>query len=110
MPAFSNGIKSAAGKDDKKPAAGGAMSAAMNAAKNAAAGAAAGAAANAPKAAPAAPTAPSAPASGLKSVEEIAKEVIRGSWGVGQDRINKLTAAGYDAKAVQDMVNKLMKK
>ncbi|MCR5249302.1 MAG: hypothetical protein K6E50_01705 [Lachnospiraceae bacterium] len=45
-----------------------------------------------------------------KSNEEIAKEVIRGNWGVGQDRINKLTAAGYDASAVQKLVNEMMKK
>lgn len=46
----------------------------------------------------------------LKPLEEIAKEVIRGNWGVGQDRINKLTAAGYDASAVQKLVNEMMKK
>lgn len=46
----------------------------------------------------------------LKSNEEIAKEVIRGNWGVGQERKDKLTAAGYDYAAVQSIVNELMKK
>lgn len=41
-----------------------------------------------------------------KSVDEIAKEVINGKWGNGADRVNRLTAAGYDAAAVQAAVNK----
>jgi LysM repeat protein len=41
-----------------------------------------------------------------KSNEEIANEVIAGKWGNGQDRKNRLTAAGYDYRAVQDIVNK----
>lgn len=43
-----------------------------------------------------------------KSVEEIAREVIAGQWGNGQDRKNKLTAAGYDYAAVQAKVNALL--
>ena len=43
-----------------------------------------------------------------KSVEEIAQEVIAGKWGNGTDRANRLTAAGYDAKAVQNKVNQLL--
>lgn len=43
----------------------------------------------------------------LKPIYVVAKEVISGSWGNGQDRIKKLTAAGYDSKAVQAEVNKL---
>lgn len=43
-----------------------------------------------------------------KSVEEIAKEVMAGKWGSGQDRRNRLTAAGYDYSAVQKRVNELM--
>jgi hypothetical protein len=39
----------------------------------------------------------------------IAKEVIAGKWGNGQDRIDKLTYAGYDASEVQKIVNSLMK-
>ena len=44
-----------------------------------------------------------------KSNEEMAKEVIRGLWGNGTERKNKLTAAGYDYKAIQAIVNKLMR-
>ena len=42
----------------------------------------------------------------LKSVDEVAKEVIAGQWGNGQDRFNKLAAAGYNASLIQSMVNK----
>ena len=41
----------------------------------------------------------------IKSNEEIANEVINGKWGNGADRKNKLTAAGYDYNAIQDIVN-----
>ena len=43
-------------------------------------------------------------------LEAIAKEVIAGKWGVGAERTKKLTEAGYDAAAVQKLVNELMKK
>lgn len=43
-----------------------------------------------------------------KSVDEIAREVIRGDWGNGQDRKNRLTAAGHDYDAVQARVNQLV--
>lgn len=46
--------------------------------------------------------------SNLKSIDEVAKEVIRGDWGNGQTRVNKLTAAGYDAVAVQKKVNEML--
>ena len=42
-------------------------------------------------------------------IETIAKEVIEGKWGDGEDRLNRLTAAGYDYKAVQQCVNELLK-
>lgn len=45
-----------------------------------------------------------------KSNNEIAKEVIAGKWGSGSTRKKKLTAAGYDYKAIQKIVNQLMKK
>ena len=45
----------------------------------------------------------------LKSIDEVAKEVIQGKWGNGVDRKNKLTAAGYDYSAVQSRVNELCK-
>lgn len=40
-----------------------------------------------------------------KSNEEIAKEVWEGKWGNGQDRVNRLKAAGYDPKAIQKLVD-----
>ena len=43
-----------------------------------------------------------------ENVEKLAKEVIQGKWGNGQERVDKLTAAGYDYKTVQDLVNKLL--
>jgi len=42
-----------------------------------------------------------------KSTEEIAKEVIAGKWGNGDERKQKLTKAGYDYAAVQAKVNEL---
>ena len=44
-----------------------------------------------------------------KTVTELAKEVIAGKWGNGQDRKNRLTAAGYNYTAVQNKVNELLK-
>ena len=52
-----------------------------------------------------APTPSPAPAPAKKSNEDLATEVIRGDWGNGQDRKNRLTAAGYDYSAVQSIVN-----
>ena len=43
-----------------------------------------------------------------KSVSEIAKEVIAGKWGNGEERKKKLTAAGYNYNTVQTEVNKLV--
>ncbi len=45
-----------------------------------------------------------------KTIEEIAVEVIRGDWGNGDERIKKLTAAGYDCSAVQKCVNQILNK
>lgn len=45
------------------------------------------------------------PVPAKKSNEEIAKEVWEGKWGNGQDRINRLKAAGYDPKAIQKLVD-----
>ena len=44
-----------------------------------------------------------------KSVDEIAKEVIKGSWGNGADRKKRLEAAGYNYAQVQAAVNRLCK-
>lgn len=49
---------------------------------------------------------PTAPA---KSVEDIAREVIRGSWGNGAERKRRLEAAGYNYAQVQAAVNRLKK-
>ena len=43
-----------------------------------------------------------------KSVDELAKEVIQGKWSAGDERKQKLTAAGYDYSAVQTRVNELL--
>ena len=43
-----------------------------------------------------------------KSVDELAKEVIRGDWGNGQERKDRLTAAGYNYSAVQARVNEML--
>lgn len=40
-----------------------------------------------------------------KTVDELVEEVLDGKWGNGEDRANRLTAAGYDYNAVQDAVN-----
>jgi len=45
----------------------------------------------------------------LKSLDEIAREVIRGNWGNGQERRDRLAAAGYDFATVQARVNELVK-
>lgn len=42
-----------------------------------------------------------------KSIEEVAKEVLAGKWGNGEDRKKKLAAAGYDYAAVQAKVNEI---
>ena len=52
------------------------------------------------------PKAQSAPTK--KSVDEIAREVIRGDWGNGSDRTKRLSSAGYDANAVQNRVNEIL--
>jgi N-acetylmuramoyl-L-alanine amidase CwlA len=43
------------------------------------------------------------------SVTAIAKEVIKGKWGNGEERKKLLTAAGYDYKIVQAEVNRLLR-
>lgn len=48
------------------------------------------------------------PGSSKKTVDEIAREVIAGKWGVGEERRKALTAAGYDYTAVQCKVNALL--
>jgi len=43
-----------------------------------------------------------------KSVDEIAKEVIKGKWGNGDERKLRLTEAGYDYYVIQSRVNELI--
>lgn len=43
-----------------------------------------------------------------KSIDTIAREVIRGDWGNGQDRKNRLIAAGYNYDVIQKRVNELL--
>ena len=45
-----------------------------------------------------------------KSNEEIAKEVIAGEWGTGNDRRQRLSNAGYDYRAIQDLVNQMLRR
>ncbi len=51
----------------------------------------------------------STPSTGKKDVTTVAKEVLAGAWGNGDERKNRLTAAGYDYAAVQAEVNRLAK-
>lgn len=50
------------------------------------------------------------PSTTKKSIDDIAKEVIAGKWGNGQDRKNRLTKAGYDYNTVQNRVNQMLGK
>lgn len=50
-------------------------------------------------------TATPVPSTSEKSVEEVAKEVLAGKWGNGEERKKRLKAAGYDYAAVQAKVN-----
>lgn len=44
-----------------------------------------------------------------KSEREIAVEVICGKWGNGDERVVKLTNAGYNASRVQAIINQMAK-
>jgi len=43
------------------------------------------------------------------TIQEIAKEVIEGKWGSGNDRRQRLTRAGYNFQEVQAEVNRIYK-
>ena len=45
----------------------------------------------------------------IKTIEELAKEVIDGKWGNNEDRKTSLTNAGYDYDKVQARVNEILK-
>ena len=51
-----------------------------------------------------------APSVTNKTNEDVAKEVIQGKWGNGNNRRVKLAAYGYDYFTIQSIVNKLLKK
>ena len=46
--------------------------------------------------------------SAKKTVDEVAREVIAGKWGTGQNRKNRLEQAGYNYREVQNRVNELV--
>lgn len=48
------------------------------------------------------------PAPAAKTVDDLAREVLAGKWGVGLARKQRLTEAGYDYAAVQRRVNALL--
>lgn len=50
------------------------------------------------------------PQIGLKPLGEVAREVINGKWGNGQNRVQNLAQAGYNAQAVQSKVDELLGK
>ena len=41
-------------------------------------------------------------------MDDVARQVLAGQWGNGQERINRLTAAGYDAGAVKQAVDNMV--
>lgn len=48
------------------------------------------------------------PITNLKTVDELAHEVLEGKWGSGDERKKRLTEAGYDYNTVQKRVNELV--
>lgn len=45
----------------------------------------------------------------MASIEQIAREVIAGKWGNGEERKRRLMGAGYDYYVVQAEVGRLLK-
>ena len=45
---------------------------------------------------------------GDRDIDAVAKEVIDGKWGTGEERKAKLKDAGYDYKEVQRRVNEML--
>ena len=45
----------------------------------------------------------------MKSILQIAQEVIAGLWGNGEERRQRLEDAGYDYAEVQEMVNAILR-
>lgn len=44
----------------------------------------------------------------FKTIDELAQEVLEGKWGNGEERVRRLTEAGYDYNAVQNRVNEIL--
>lgn len=44
-----------------------------------------------------------------KTEVQIANEVMQGKWGIGKDRENRISKAGYDYSMVQSYVNLMIK-
>jgi GH25 family lysozyme M1 (1,4-beta-N-acetylmuramidase) len=51
---------------------------------------------------------PVTPVQPRKTIDELAREVLTGRWGNGEDRKNRITTAGYDYAAVQAKVNEML--
>lgn len=49
-----------------------------------------------------------APTPAKKSVDEVAREVINGKWGNGEERKRRLSQAGYNYQEIQNRVNQLL--
>lgn len=45
-----------------------------------------------------------------KTIDQVAQEVIKGVYGTGEERVKKLTEAGYDYQTVQNRVNEICAK
>lgn len=58
---------------------------------------------------PAAPTPAPVLTPGLLPIDQIARQVLAGSWGNGDDRTRRLRGAGYNPDAVQAEVNRISK-
>ena len=43
-----------------------------------------------------------------QKIDQLAREVISGKWGNGEERKRRLTNAGYDYYAIQRRVNELI--
>lgn len=54
------------------------------------------------------PKYPTTTSNQLKTISEIAREVISGKWGNGSNRKHKLTSAGYNPATIQKEVNKIL--
>ena len=48
-------------------------------------------------------------AGGRQSNEAVARDVINGKYGNGDERVRRLRAAGYDPTAIQNIVNQMVK-